>query len=74
MPDELDRTISAQDEETVRSFVRLHLPGADGPLAAGRVCMYTNSPDGHFAVGRHPEHERVFVCGGVPDTDSSSRR
>ena len=62
--DDLDRTISAQDEETVRSFVRRHLPGADGPLLAGRVCMYTNTPDGHFAVGRHPEHERVFVCGG----------
>jgi sarcosine oxidase len=29
-----------------------------------RVCLYTNSPDGHFVIDAHPEHENVTVACG----------
>lgn len=61
---DLARAPTRDDEQQVRAFLRRRLPEADGPLVAARVCMYANSPDGHFVVGRHPRHERVLVAGG----------
>ena len=29
-----------------------------------RICMYTNSPDHHFILDRHPAHERVTLAAG----------
>jgi sarcosine oxidase len=63
-PDVLDRAVRAGDEADVRGWIRAHLPGADGPLVDAAVCMYDNSPDGHFLVGPHPELPRVLVAGG----------
>ena len=43
------------------------LSSASGPLLASVVCMYTNTPDGHFIVVRHPEHASVLLlspCSG----------
>lgn len=62
--DELDRRVGDADEQDVRSYLRAHLPVADGPLLDARVCMYTNTPDKHFAIGRHPDYPRVVVAGG----------
>ena len=28
------------------------------------ACMFTNSPDGHFILDRHPDDENVFVAAG----------
>ena len=61
----LDRALHPEDEASVRAFVRAHVPVADGPLLAARVCMYTNTPDDHFAIGPHPEHPtRVTIASG----------
>jgi glycine/D-amino acid oxidase-like deaminating enzyme len=62
--DALDRTLRAEDEDVVRSYVRAHLPGADGPLLRARVCMYTNTPDEHFVVGPLARWPHVVVLGG----------
>jgi sarcosine oxidase len=63
-PDRIERTVSRDDEADIRRALRQYLPAADGPLLSMAVCMYTNTPDGHFIIDRHPEHERVFVAGG----------
>jgi sarcosine oxidase len=63
-PDRLDREPRAEDEQTVRPALRSFLPDADGPIVALRTCMYTNSPDHHFVVARHPTAERVTVACG----------
>ncbi len=63
----VDRTVSSADEEDVRGFVRAHLPAADGRLLSAKVCLYTNTPDEHFVIGRHPAAERVMIvsaCSG----------
>jgi len=63
-PATVDRSPRPGDEEDFLPQVRRILPEADGPLLSMRICLYTNSPDSHFIVDRHPEHERVtMACG-----------
>ncbi len=61
----LDRSFRASDEARVRAFVREHLPAADGPLLAARICMSTRTPDESFVVGPHPSEPArvVLACG-----------
>ncbi len=60
----LDRTPRPADEAAVRPVLRDHIPAADGPLLSVRICMYTNSPDHHFIVDRHPRHAHVILACG----------
>lgn len=53
-PETVDREVRPADEERVRTFIRRHLPAADGPLRTTTVCLYTNTPDEHFVIDRHP--------------------
>jgi sarcosine oxidase len=63
-PSEVERAVSADDEETVRRFLRAHLPGADGPVRKASVCVYTLTPDRHFLIDVHPEHPQVAFAAG----------
>jgi sarcosine oxidase len=63
-PDDVDRAPTAEDEEDVRRYLRQYLPGANGPVMAMRVCLYTNTPDGHFIIDLHPRHREVVIAGG----------
>ncbi len=63
-PDHVERDILPGDEETFRACLRRFLPTANGPLLALRTCLYTNSPDAHFILDRHPQHDRVVVAAG----------
>jgi len=63
-PDDVVRRALAGDEDVVRPFLRKHMPGANGPLREVYVCMYTNSPDAHFLIDRHPEHDNVLIATG----------
>lgn len=61
----LDREVHPDDETPVRGYLRAHLPAADGERVDARVCMYSNTPDTHFAVGPHPTYpERVVIACG----------
>ena len=51
----------------VRALVERVLPDAAGRQLESRVCLYTNTPDGHFIIDRHPAHDTVTVlspCSG----------
>lgn len=63
-PDADDRVPTREDEEDIRAYLRQYLPLADGPVLAMKVCMYTNSPDSHFIIDRHPAHAEVVIAGG----------
>ncbi len=54
----------SNDLATVRSFCAEHLPTLGGQQRH-EVCMYTQSPDGHFVVDRHPEYDNVFFTAGL---------
>src|SRR5262249_37182470 len=67
MPDAVDRKISAEEIEDRRGLARRFVPRADGPLRKSAVCLYTNTPDEHFWIDRHPTHARVLIvsaCSG----------
>ena len=66
-PDRLRRDVDADEVESMRAILRPYLPDADGPLRETAVCMYTNTPDGHFLIGSHPRQPRVLLvsaCSG----------
>ncbi|MFN3285709.1 MAG: N-methyl-L-tryptophan oxidase [bacterium] len=59
-----DRVPPARPEEAgwLRTQLRLRLPEADGELADAVTCLYTNTPDEHFVLDRHPEFGNVVIC------------
>ena len=63
-PDSLDRTVSAEDEQVLRSLVARYFPDAAGPTLLTKVCMYTNTPDRHFILDRHPDYPQVALAAG----------
>jgi sarcosine oxidase len=66
-PETVDRTVRTEEVAYVRALLRTYMPDADGPLIESSVCLYTNTPDERFLVGRHPAHpnvEIVSACSG----------
>lgn len=61
-PDAVRREVSADEEESMRALVRRYLPRADGALREAATCLYTNTPDGHFLIDRHPAHPPVLIA------------
>jgi sarcosine oxidase len=61
-PERLDREVPAHEVEQMRQIVNRFLPAATGALRSTAVCMYTNTPDGHFLLDRHPEWPQVLLA------------
>ncbi len=63
-PRTIRREVDSSEIGMLKSALDRYLPGAAGPVKWSLTCMYTNTPDGHFVVDRHPEHDRVsYACG-----------
>jgi len=62
--DSVDREIHPEDEAVLRDGIRRYFPDADGPTMAMTTCLFTNSPDEHFILDRHPEHANVCLAAG----------
>ncbi|MGH7504489.1 MAG: N-methyl-L-tryptophan oxidase [Longimicrobiales bacterium] len=60
-PDEIDRTVRADDEQRVRALLDTRIPATGRSLGA-EVCLYTNTPDRGFIIDRHPSHENVVIA------------
>jgi sarcosine oxidase len=63
-PDRVDRECHPRDEAVLRAFAERYFPDGAGPTMSLRVCLFTNSPDEHFIVDRHPEHPQVVIAAG----------
>ena len=63
-PAQLDRELRSADVVPIAALASRHLPRASGRVLRHHVCMYTMTPDQHFIVDRHPEHERIVVAAG----------
>ena len=61
-PDTLDREPNAADETLLRRFAERYFPDAAGPTMALRVCLFTNTPDEHFVLDRHPTYRQVVLA------------
>jgi sarcosine oxidase len=65
--DTVERAVADDEVESVRAAMRRFLPAADGPLVRSVTCLYTNTPDEHFWIDRHPAHPQALVvsaCSG----------
>jgi sarcosine oxidase len=66
-PDHVQREVAAEDLDRVRAFAARYLSGVTDRVIRAAVCLYTNTPDRHFAIGPHPDDARVVVlsaCSG----------
>ena len=54
-PDHLDRDVRPRDEAVLRDCVARYFPEANGSAVTLKTCLFTNSPDEHFIIGRHPD-------------------
>ena len=61
-PDSINREVAPSEIASMRTLVKRFLPDADGALRSAVVCMYTNTPDGHFLIDRHPDHPQVLIA------------
>ncbi len=62
--DEESPTDPARERRVLR-FLEAHLPGAVGPVASSRACLYELPPDRDFVLGPLPAHPRVQVAIGA---------
>lgn len=60
--DGVRRDVSGSEIDAVRAALRRFMPAADGAARASEVCLYTNTPDEHFLIDRHPGEPRVLVA------------
>ncbi|CAN3129466.1 N-methyl-L-tryptophan oxidase [Mycobacterium sp. smrl_JER01] len=63
-PETLDRTVHDHEIGEMRQRVSELLPALDGPCLRSATCMYSNTPDQHFVIARHPESMNVTVACG----------
>ena len=61
-PDTMSRDATAKDEGVLRTFTERYFPAAAGPTMALQTCMFTNTPDGHFIIDRHPAAPQVLIA------------
>ncbi|XP_004385410.1 peroxisomal sarcosine oxidase [Trichechus manatus latirostris] len=53
-----------QDVQILCRFVRDHLPDLGPTPAIMEHCMYTNTPDKHFILDRHPKYDNIVIGAG----------
>ena len=61
-PDEIDRTITADDEAQIRAALAESLPTANGRMISALTCLYTVTPDRDFIIDRMPDHPNIIVA------------
>lgn len=63
-PDTIDRVVHEREIREMRDEVARLLPALDGPCVHTATCMYSNTPDQHFVIARHPDSSNVTVACG----------
>jgi sarcosine oxidase len=61
-PDAPGSSLDEVDVQMLRRAVQLGFRSADGPLLSSSACLYTVTPDEHFAFGVHPQHDNVVIA------------
>ncbi len=65
--DAVRREVSAEEVREIAELAPAYFPDLAGGWRRAAVCMYTNMPDGHFLIDRHPRHDAVWIvspCSG----------
>jgi hypothetical protein len=64
--------VTTEDEAVLREGIRRYFPAADGPTLAMKVCMFANTPDGHFVIDHYPGADHVVIAARIFRTWASS--
>jgi sarcosine oxidase len=66
-PDAPRAAPTAADERLLRAFAERYFPAGAGSTLLLKTCLFTNTPDEHFLIDRHPEYSQIFfasACSG----------
>eukprot|EP00892_Ulva_mutabilis_P004975 jgi/Ulvmu1/284/UM001_0288.1 len=66
-PDAVRREVDAADIAVLREVVADCFPCADGAVLQSSTCLFTNTPDSHFLLDKHPAADNVVMvsaCSG----------
>jgi len=63
-PETIRRDVGPEEVQRMRELLGRTLPDLGGEVGQTAACMYTNTPDGHFIIDRHPHHPQVTVACG----------
>ena len=65
-PESMERVAVPEHERLARDYLALRFPAlAQAPLVGHRACQYEITPDMHFVMAPHPDHDgRVWLLGG----------
>ena len=62
--DSIDRVVRAEEISAIEKAFARAAPSLAGAVTASTVCMYTNTPDGHFVIDRMPRLRRTSIACG----------
>ena len=65
--DTVSRDVAPHENAEIADLLRRFVPLAKGERVAQETCLYTNTPDGHFIIDKHPDTDRVTLvsaCSG----------
>ncbi|MEU6395128.1 N-methyl-L-tryptophan oxidase [Streptomyces sp. NPDC046939] len=64
-PETVDRTVHDAEVRAMADHMSRHIPALPGTFLKAVTCMYSNTPDEHFVIARHPAHPDsvVVACG-----------
>lgn len=63
-PDTIDREVHHDEIAAIREQVTELVPALAGPCVRSATCMYSNTPDEHFVIARHPDAANVTIACG----------
>jgi sarcosine oxidase len=63
-PDTLDTEVHPGEIADMVEYCGQRLPDLPGRFLRGEPCMYSNTPDEHFVIARHPAYDAVTVACG----------
>jgi sarcosine oxidase len=63
-PDTIDRVVHSQEVSAITARVGELLPALAGNCLRTATCMYSNTPDLNFVIGRHPHCANLTVACG----------
>ncbi|MBS1693560.1 MAG: N-methyl-L-tryptophan oxidase [Actinobacteria bacterium] len=63
-PETIDRQVHDDEVADMREQISELVPALDGPCVHSATCMYSNTPDEHFVIARHPDAANVTIACG----------
>jgi len=63
-PQTIDRSVHPDEVTAMAEFAGQRIPDLPGTFLRAATCMYTNTPDEHFVIARHPHAEHTLIACG----------